>query len=54
MKKDDNESITEATFVFNPFAMLGKAGRYMSIDNGPMAARSPKISMRKNCGCFFT
>ena len=48
IKKDDKESITEDTVVFNPFAILGNAGRYISIDKGPIAARSPKIRMRKN------
>jgi hypothetical protein len=54
IKKDDKESITEATVVLSPLAMLGKAGRYISIDKGPIAANSPKINIRKNCGCFFT
>jgi hypothetical protein len=29
-------------------AMAGKPGKYMSIENGPIADSSPNISMRKN------
>jgi len=28
--------------------MLGKAGKYMSIDSGPIAVNSPKIRIKKN------
>lgn len=53
IKKEDKESMTDATVVFNPFAILGNAGKYMSIDKGPMADKSPKIKIKKNWGCFF-
>jgi hypothetical protein len=46
IKKEDKESITEATVVFKPFAILGKAGKYMSIDKGPMADNKPKIRIK--------
>jgi len=39
--------MTDATVVFNPFAILGKAGRYMSIDNGPIADKRPRTRIRK-------
>jgi uncharacterized protein YfiM (DUF2279 family) len=53
MKKEDKDNITDATVVFNPFAMLGKAGRYMSIDKGPIADKRPRIRIRKNWDCFL-
>jgi hypothetical protein len=46
MKKDDNDNITLETVVCSPLAILGKAGRYMSIDKGPIAVKRPKIRMR--------
>jgi hypothetical protein len=47
-KKEESESITLETDVFKFFAMLGKAGKYISMDKGPMEVRSPKISIKKN------
>jgi hypothetical protein len=29
---------------------IGKAGRYMSIENGPMAAIAPRMKGRRFCG----
>ena len=46
IKKEERDSITFATVVFNPFAISGKAGRYMSIERGPMADNKPKIRIR--------
>lgn len=46
MKKLDNESMTLATVVFSPDAMAGKAGRYMSIEKGPIAVSKPRIKIR--------
>ena len=46
IKKEDNESVTVATEVFNPVAIEGNAGKYMSIDKGPMADINPKIKIR--------
>lgn len=46
MKKLDSDNITRATVVFNPVAMAGKAGRYISIEKGPMAVSSPRMRMR--------
>ena len=45
-KKLDKESVTCATVVCNPLAISGNAGRYISIENGPIAERSPRIRMR--------
>lgn len=53
IKKEDKESMTDATVVFNPFAILGNAGKYISIDKGPIADNSPNIKIKKNCGCFL-
>ena len=46
IKKDDNDSITEETDVCKPLAIAGNAGKYISIDNGPIAVSNPKISIR--------
>src|SRR5437868_14609991 len=37
IKKLDNESETVATVVFKSFAIAGNPGRYMSMENGPIA-----------------
>jgi hypothetical protein len=47
-KKEESESITLETDVFKFFAMLGNAGKYISMDKGPMDVSSPKISIKKN------
>lgn len=46
MKNEDKDNITEATVVFKPFAILGNAGRYISIDKGPIADKSPSIRIK--------
>ncbi len=46
IKKEDNESVTVATEVFNPVAIEGNAGKYISIDKGPIADINPKIKIR--------
>ena len=51
IKKDERDNITEETDVFNPFAISGKAGKYISIDNGPIAVKSPNINIRELCFC---
>ncbi len=45
-KKEESDNITLETDVFKFFAMLGKAGKYISIDNGPMDVSNPKISIK--------
>lgn len=45
MKKLDKERETSAVVVFRSFAIAGKPGRYMSIENGPKAVRLPSISI---------
>jgi hypothetical protein len=32
--------------VFKPFAIVGKAGKYISMDSGPMADIKPNIRIR--------
>jgi hypothetical protein len=46
IKKEERESITEDTGVFKSFAMVGKAGKYISIESGPMELNNPRIRMR--------
>jgi hypothetical protein len=46
IRKLDSDSITCATVVFRPFAIFGNAGRYISMDKGPMAVSSPSIRIR--------
>jgi len=48
MKKLDKESEIVATVVSRSFAMSGNPGRYMSIENGPIAESNPKIKTSKN------
>jgi hypothetical protein len=48
IKKEERDNITDATVVFKLLAMSGKAGKYMSIDNGPIAVRKPNMRMRCN------
>ena len=45
MKKLESEREIPDTFVFKSFAIAGKAGKYMSMEKGPIAAKSPKIMM---------
>jgi hypothetical protein len=45
-KKDDNDNITFETVVFKFLAILGKAGRYISMDNGPIDVSNPKIRIK--------
>jgi hypothetical protein len=46
IKKLDSDSITCATVVFRPLAMAGNAGKYISIEKGPMAVSRPSMRMR--------
>jgi hypothetical protein len=32
--------------VFKPFAIVGKAGKYMSMESGPIADINPKIRIK--------
>jgi hypothetical protein len=48
IKKLDNERATCGTVVFNAAAMAGKAGRYISIEKGPIAESNPNIRIVKN------
>ena len=48
MKKLARESEMVATSVFNPLAMSGNAGKYISIENGPMDVSKPRIKTRRN------
>jgi len=48
IKKEESDSITAATVVFKLLAMSGKAGKYMSMDNGPIAVRRPSMRMTGN------
>jgi hypothetical protein len=45
-KKEDKDNITFATVVCKLFAILGNAGRYMSIDNGPIEVSRTKIRIK--------
>jgi hypothetical protein len=45
-KKEDKDNITFATVVCKLFAILGKAGKYMSIDKGPIEVSNPKIRIK--------
>ena len=47
-KNEERDSITLATDVFKFLAMLGKAGKYISMDNGPIEVSSPNINIKKN------
>ena len=46
MKNEESDSITCATVVWRLLAISGNAGRYISIDSGPIAVSSLKIRMR--------
>jgi hypothetical protein len=46
IKKLDSDSITCAIVVFNPLAISGKAGKYISMEKGPMAVSMPRMRMR--------
>ncbi len=46
IKKEDKERVTVSIDVFKPFAIVGKAGKYISMDSGPMADIKPKISIK--------
>jgi hypothetical protein len=50
IKNDERDNITDAMVVFKLLAISGKAGKYMSMDNGPIAVRKP--SMRMRCNLF--
>lgn len=47
MKKLDNERETFATVVCRSLAMTGNPGRYISIENGPIADSVPNIMIIK-------
>jgi hypothetical protein len=46
IKKLDSDSVTWLTVVCRFFAISGNAGKYISIEKGPMAVSKPSISMR--------
>jgi hypothetical protein len=46
MKKLDSDSVTCATVVCRFFAISGKAGKYISMEKGPMAVSKPRIRIR--------
>lgn len=48
IKKLDSERETCATVVFRSLAIAGKPGKYISIENGPIAESIPNTSIRKN------
>jgi hypothetical protein len=48
MKKLDKERVTCATVECRLSAIAGNAGRYISIENGPIAESNPRISTRWN------
>ena len=48
IKKLDNEREMCATVVCRSLAIAGNPGRYISIENGPMAESSPRMSIVKN------
>jgi hypothetical protein len=43
IKKLESDRATSETVLFRFFAMAGKAGRYISIDSGPIAVNRPMI-----------
>ena len=45
-KKEDKDNITLETLVCKPSAMFGNAGKYISIDKGPIAVKRPKIKIK--------
>ncbi len=49
IKNEDKDNITEETELFKLVAIAGKAGKYISIDKGPMEVSSPNIRMMRNC-----
>lgn len=54
MKKLETESDTFEIVVARSSAMAGKPGKYMSIENGPNADKSPNVRIAKNlCFPFF-
>jgi len=48
IKKEESDNITDATVVFKLLAMSGNAGKYISMDKGPIAVRKPRMRMRCN------
>jgi len=46
IKQLDRESMTRAIEVLRVLAIFGKAGRYMSMEKGPMAVNMPSMRMR--------
>ncbi len=46
MKKLDNDNVTCATVVCKPFAISGNAGKYISMEKGPIAERKPSMRIR--------
>ena len=43
IKNEERESITDETGVCRSFAIPGKAGKYISMERGPIALNNPKI-----------
>ena len=46
IKNEERDSITEDTVVLRSFAMAGNAGKYMSIERGPIELNNPKMRIR--------
>ena len=49
IKNPESDKETLATVVCRSFAIAGKPGRYMSMENGPNAVREPNNRIRKKC-----
>ena len=46
MKELDSDNVTCATVVCNPWAISGNAGKYISMEKGPMDVSNPRIRIR--------
>jgi len=46
MKKLERDRVTCATLVCKPFAISGNAGKYMSMEKGPIAVSRPRMRIR--------
>ena len=52
MKKLDKVSVTSAVLECRSFPMAANPGKYISIENGPKAAKLPKITISLKCVLF--
>jgi hypothetical protein len=53
IKKLESDSEILATVVFKSAAIEGKPGKYISIENGPIADKRPKITISLNFSLPF-